>query len=245
MTCRWLSVIPLLALLVSCGPKNSLEKTYTLPTQNAASSGAAQTQDPADAVTVPISRGKPAEELLTKEIDIHEVVEKYFTENLSGKGSLAEVTADVGVECLRETETGALYSVHKIKQGGRLYTFYTNDAEDPNHHAFVQWFYVQQKRSRADFAAIDIGSAIEEVKKIDPTTQIFENIYKANPTYWEEQQGYMSWHYLDDGILEIGYEIDSGKVMAVNFIDDYQISRFDASKVYPYDGHILEMDWVP
>ena len=242
MTCRWLSVIPLLALLVSCGPKNSLEKTYTLPTQNAASSAPAQA--PAPAVAIPVSREKPAEELLTKEIDIHEVVEKYFTENLSGKGSLEEVTADIGVECLRETEAGALYSVHEIKQGGRLYIFYTNDAEAPDYHAFVQWFYVQKKRSRADFAAIKIGSAIEEVKKIDPTTQIFENIYNANPAYWSEQKGYMSWHYLDDGILEIGYEIGSGKVMALNFTDNYQISRYDANRVLPYDGRILEMDWV-
>ena len=57
----------------------------------------------------------------------------------------------------------------------------------------------------------------------------------------------MSWHYLTDGILEIGYKEEKGKLKVIGtiFHEDYQIEKFNASLRTPYDGHILPIDKLP
>ena len=244
MKFRWLPMVPLLALLVSCGPKNPLEKTYTLPTQNAASSAPAQA--PAPAVAIPVSREKPAEELLTKEIDIHALAETYFIRCLRGEDVvLADIAADIGIECLRKTGTGSLYSVHQVKQGGNLYMFYTNFPDFPDYHGVVQWFYVQKRLTYQDFSRIQEGSTIDDVEKADPVTQIFENLYHADTAYWDALGGFQSWHYLRDGILKFTYKSKDGKLTVTekNFRDDFKIVRV-TSRDEEFDGRILEMDWL-
>lgn len=236
----WLRLASLLAavpLLASCSEAKRLEKTYTLPTEPPAASGAPSAGEPRPTATVPVSGEQPVDELVTEPCDIHEVVQKYFTKDLLGTCTLEELAGDIGVECLRVNEGGTLYSVHEVEQGGRLYIFFGEE------HLPIQWFYVRKRLSRADFAGIEAGASIEEVKKIDPTTQIFENIYNTDLEYYKIQ-GCISWHYLDDGILEIGYDMDKREVMALNFIDDYRIHRYDDSITTYYDGHIREEDWV-
>ena len=246
MKLRWLPMVSILALLVSCSPKNSLKKTYTLPTQNAASSGAAQTKDPADAVTVPIDQEKTAEKLITKKTDIHQVAETYFIRTLQGEDVLlTDIAADIGVECLRKTETGSLYSVHEVKQGGNLYMFYTNYSNFPDYHGVVQWFYVQKQLTHQEFSGIREGSTIDTVKKVDPVTQIFENLYHADTAYWDAIGGFQSWHYLRDGILEFTYKSKDGKLTVTKkvFHDDFKIMRV-TSRDEEFDGRILELDWL-
>ena len=151
----------------------------------------------------------------------------------------------IGTECLRETAENALYSVHKVKQGGLLYIFYMRHTSN-DYFRIIRWAYSQKKLSYSDFSHIKEGTSIDDAKKVDPTTQIFENIYNANPDYWKEQGGLMAWHYLSDGILELGYMIEDDKAVLryQQFIEDFQISQNDSERSYPYDGHILPMDMI-
>lgn len=186
----------------------------------------------------------PIEQLLKTEVDIHQFAETYCLQagSATGNGSLADIAADPGIECLRATEAGSLYSVHQVKQGGRLYIFYRRGqtAEDTS---IVCWYYVTKPLSRKDFDAIQEGSTIQDVIRIDPAAQIQYNIYQATQGYWDATGGYGSWHYLDDGILEIGYQNIGGKltVQEVHFYEDFSI-RENRSIYYPYDGHLIPGD---
>ena len=42
------------------------------------------------------------------------------------------------------------------------------------------WFYVDGNRSYADFASIEEGDTLEDVKKLDPTVQIYKNMMDAD-----------------------------------------------------------------
>ena len=89
----------------------------------------------------------PYQELLTKEIDIHSFMENYCLRDPYGSGEIEDIAADIGIECLRETEAGALYSIHKVKQGGLLYVFYMNSPKYPEYHSIIRWFYVRGRAS--------------------------------------------------------------------------------------------------
>ena len=240
---KWLAAVLSLLLLMVPGCQNPLKQTYSSPSEPVS-------DFPDPTLPTAVDSQTPPDQLLAnaKECDIHAVVEKYFMSehrygNIYGTKRLAELAADLGMECVRQTDAGALYSVHKIKQGGRLYLFYFNQCED---YRVIRWFYVQKNLSHSDFAGIKEGSSIEDVKKIDPTTQIFENIYNGEKDYWKEMGGMMSWHYLTDGILEIGYDITDSepKVMIMTYHEDYQIDQNDASIVRPYNGEILPIDRI-
>ena len=59
----------------------------------------------------------------------------------------------IGVECLRETEAGALYSVHKVEQGGLLYIFYNTPEflTEITTNEIRNWYYVPKRLSSSDF----------------------------------------------------------------------------------------------
>ena len=159
------------------------------------------------------------------------------------------MAADFGVECLRETEAGALYSVHSVAQGGRLYLFYANFDDDPSalpDRRLIRWFYVQKPLSHADFADVGEGTPFEKVKRIDPTLQIFENLYNIDPEKWEVTGGLNISLYLEDGILELGFDKTNGRhrLSASAFREGFQLDDLIASIRRPYNGRILDMDRV-
>ena len=141
--------------VASCTPREirELKRIYETTTEN---------QNSLMAVNIDalIDNETPYEELITKEIDIHEFVQKFCISNLTGSGSLNRVNNEIGIECLRCTEAGALYSVHKVKQGGLLYIFYTRYEDDSAVPPILRWFYVPKKRSRADFGTLQTGTVL-------------------------------------------------------------------------------------
>ena len=162
---------------------------------------------------------------------------------------LKDVAADFGVECLRETEEGALYSVHSVAQGGRLYLFYSNYADESSKlpdRRLIRWFYVQKPLSHADFADVGEGTPFEKVKRIDPTLQIFENLYTIDPEKWDAMGGLNTSQYLEDGILELGFHKTNGRhrLSASAFREDFQLDDLTASIRRPYNARILDMDRV-
>lgn len=237
----------LLFSAVSCHTSPQLEKTYSLaPPKSSPASQALTASGMETAFPSAVHSEKPVEKLLTKSCDIHKVVEKHFLNETGDLGTLSDIAADIGVECLRETEAGALYSVHKVQQGGRLYIFYANFPEHNRVGDIIRWFYVQKNLAYADFSGIQNGDTMEDVKRIDPTAQIFENMYRANPAYWDAT-GFGSLHYLTDGVLEIGYRSHNGKLTVIGqkYIDDFQLPQYSQSKSYPYEGRILSGDRLP
>ena len=113
--------------VASCTPREirELKRTYETTTENQNSLMAGETTTNGQPVNIDalIDNETRYEELITKEIDIHEFVQKFCISNLTGSGSLNRVNNEIGIECLRCTEAGALYSVHNVKQAGLLYIF--------------------------------------------------------------------------------------------------------------------------
>ena len=187
----------------------------------------------------------PYQELITKAVDIHQFAQ-YFDH--SGGRGIDEVMEFIGVECLRETEAGALYSVHKVEQGGLLYIFYHNDdlEAEIRTNEIRQWFYVPKRIKYTEISKLKgKGATIEDVIKIDKADQIFLNCYQADPTYQGEEGVLTTYHFCEDGILETTYYWIHGEfvcapsTMPNYFLSDIKISNYDI-----YDTRILAMDWV-
>ena len=253
---RLAASVILLALVLnvtSCNFAN-LKKSYTI---NESSYSEKQEFD----YTSLINNELTAEELITKPLDIHDAAENYFVRDSIGRPfSFLDFYDGVGIECLRKTDAGALYSIHKIKQGGKLYIFYLDLPDSPptEDKTAIRWFYVRKELSSQDFEGIQEGSTMDDVKKIDPATQIYENIYNASleknenqpnapstvAEYFEKGGVYSSNHYLTDGVLELGYKNENGKLVVryKQIIEDFELHQYGASRTYPYDGRLLPID---
>ena len=235
-------VLLMVILLCSCAREDPLQAQYTFRVKQLGG------VDPTVSVTV--DNTTPYKKLITKDVDIHYFMQTY-TEgpyDCNGYGDLGHIAKDIGVECLRETEAGALYSVHTVKQGGLLYIFYqTRDyysdmplTESP----MRRWFYVREPLSSADYEGLD---TIDEVIEKDASAQIFKNTYySCDAQSWEVMGGLPAWHYLSDGILEVGYkEVDGELVMfAKELCNDLDLRDFGESERTLYNARILDMDWV-
>ncbi len=188
----------------------------------------------------------PYQELITKTVDIHQFAQ-YF-EPIYG-GGIEKVMEFIGVECLRQTETGALYSVHKVEQGGLLYIFYSNyDWETEIRTNDVKaWFYVRERLSSADFSSLQKNvSTIEDVIEIDAVEQIYLNCYRADPMYQYDGKHLHTVHYLEDGIYLILYELIDGELIFTDYYlaDNFELPVYTESRYYPYYAQVLEMDMV-
>ena len=189
----------------------------------------------------------PYEELITKTVDIHAFAQNF---DITGdRRGIDDVMEFIGVECLRETEAGALYSVHKVEQGGLLYIFYDNQEwlTEIKTNGIKVWFYVRERVSSTDFASLQKNvSTIEDVIEIDEVDQIFLNCYRADPEYQYHGTTLVTCHYLEDGLYAIQYDLIGGELI---FTDDYFADNFDVpfqteSRYHPYYAQVLEMDMV-
>ncbi len=245
--CALLVIVGIISL---CGCSNDLEKEYEFVI------GAQQKTTRAEYSTAaPKNNVKPYDKLISKEVDIH-----YFAENYELNGvdlynlEIKDIASDLGIECLRETDGGALYSVHKVKQGGLLYIFYTNwiypRGEDYPGEIIedvgrgLHWYYVKEKLSQKDFSSIKEGDEIDDVIKIDPVTQIYKNLNSAKQKKGSEW--HFSAHYLEDGIVDIKYIYKDGKYIVDDiYFDDFIMDDGRSGRIKNrYDGKILPMDWV-
>ena len=235
-------VLLMVILLCSCAREDPLQAQYTFK-------GRFPYPEMDPAVSVTVDNTTPYQELITKEVDIHYFVETYIKDGGYGYtiyGYMGHLAADIGVECLRETEAGALYSVHTVKQGGLLYIFYHNTGyytDKPLVQRPVRrWFYVPKRLSSKDFDKVD---TISEEIKVDPSTQIFKNIHESTDPELQESK-IATWHYLTDGVLEAGYEEINGEwaLIAKELADDFYVCDATAGYSEPYNGRILDMDWV-
>ena len=159
------------------------------------------------------------DELITEEIDIHYVVEKYFAYggvNVNQQLTIHHIIDDIKIECLRENWDGLLYSIHKVKQGGLLYMFYKNEAyelangkfEGTFSGEFIEWFYVCKDRKFDDYLDyIKDGTSFTKLLKYEPVAQLYDNIRNAesnviSPIYEDDFSVSL---YLQDGILRLHY----------------------------------------
>lgn len=239
---RFIAFISLLALAFVCTSCNStnLKKDYVINISSYAENREVN-------YSALINNELSAEKLITKSIDIHYVAENYLARDLSGLPfSFLDIYDGIGIECLRETDTGAMYSIHKIKQGGKLYIFYLNlpDSSPTDDKSAIRWFYVQEKLSSKDFEEIQEDSSMNDVKRVDAATQIYENIYNARANTYGERDGFFSYHYLSDGLLEFDYKTDNDilKVSQKRFIENFELRQYGFDREYPYDGHLLPID---
>ena len=191
----------------------------------------------------------PYDELITKEIDIHDFLSEYTCSyGYTVPPFIGELDDDFTIECLRKNDADYLYSVHKVKQGGLLYLFYGNT------EGYIQsswdYYYVVKPVSKAEFKKIKIGSTIEDVEAIDPATTIFKqhivDYIESNTTSEVNDDGCMTVHYLTDGSYRIYYEMKDERFFVTNItfypynydeIEDYGFARTD--------WHILPQDYLP
>ena len=185
----------------------------------------------------------PYEKMTSTACDVHQFVDTYCRSQIDGRGSLLEVAHSIGVECLRENAAGLFYSMHKTKQGGRLYVFYRDSREN----SIIRWFYVCKSLHYSDFSSIQIGSSIRDVIKIDPSAQLFYNVLVSDEGFQDNVwQSYFD-HYLEDGILRYHYdyqlETDDFIVYDIDYFGDYQWIH-EGSSVEEYDLSLLPGDWA-
>lgn len=244
----------LLLFCAGCRSKaDKLKRELHLPTTTDSSSTTAPPADPsapelpAD-ITEWVDNETPWQELLTESYDINDMIEQLFLESYlrftTESITISELHARFPIQCVRENEDGFVYFVYQIEQGGLLYVFLSPNLEGGPPTTLRNWFYVDENRSYADFSSIEEGDTIEDVKKIDPTVQIYENMLDADQEL-VAAMGSGSYHYLTDGILPIGYLYEDGayQIYATRFWDDYEMGTNEA-KGYSVTGPILSIDRV-
>ena len=190
----------------------------------------------------------PYQELITKTVDIHMFAQNFDMYG-SGRG-IDDVMEVFGVECLRRTPGGALYSIHKVEQGGLLYIFYNHDDRktEIKTNEIRHWFYVRKRQSSEEIRNLKgKGATIEDVIEINEAEQIYLNCYRADPTFQGGEDGVLTtFHYFTDGILEIRYYWIYGEFVCVPYFlhKDFNLEDRKASEYSLYNAFIYGMDWV-
>ncbi len=235
-----------LTLCCACEANKSLKKDYVLdeiPDHDY------------DSVSYTVDNTTPYEELITKKVDIHTFAQKYSSFIFPWTVDMSQICNDVGIECIRETDEGALYSVHKVKQGGLLYVFYNNESwREKNDDRWVRrWFYVREDLKYADFKQVlEEKGTMSDIIAVDEAGQIFDNIFsgewvdeKKSVDYFDKGY-YSTWHYLSDGILEIGYrkQGDERGIYYHKLEADFNLSDGRDGVDEPYNAKILEIDRI-
>lgn len=231
------ALILVLILLVGCTRSQTLEMNYVVEY-------GPLTFSESDGEILKIDNTTPYEELITKTVDIHAFAQLFDPFGMCR--DIDDVNAYAGIECLRKTEAGALYSVHKVEQGGLLYVFYHDKGEEIAGNDIVRWFYVAKLLSSSDFETLTTGvTTIDDVIRINPAEQIFLNIYRAYPNLILEGWLHTN-HYLKNGVLNIGYEMVDGKLVLFDtqLAEDFDCHDMKESMYRAYDARILDIDWL-
>jgi hypothetical protein len=212
-------------------------------------------------VELPIDNSKHYNELITKNIDIDEFIKKFYVFPAPyGLGYyINDIHRGIGIECLRETELGALYSVHKVEQGGLL-TIYYSRIQYTRYVKVAGWYYAQKKLSSSDFLSIKKQSArtnastLSDVIDIDPATKIYNEIFQKNYVFTYFSRHAETIHLLSDGILKIRFklmEFDQTPLADRLHVVKKTLIAFDDMKsvntnleIHPHHGQLFPMDMV-
>lgn len=186
------------------------------------------------------------ERLITKTIRMSEFIETFDRD--PGKflnGSLphiSQIDQEIGIQCIRRNKSGTLYSVHMVEEGGLLYIIY-NESEHAGFTYIRNWYYVKKPLSYEDFSSIQVGSSITDVKKVDPSTDVYLERLKK---FKEEVREFRTYHYLKDGILSYSYITQNGKpvVAGINFDHEFQAFNYYSAAEKIIDAEILPQDFL-
>ncbi len=239
-----LTLFVMLFVLSLCGCKggNDLQEAYVMR----------KGDDPSyEVADYTVDNTTPYQELITKKVDIHSFAQAYSFVIYPWSPKMSQIAAEVGLECVREISNGALYSVHEVEQGGLLYIFYNNEEwrEEGKDRPVLRWFYVREDLCYADFEKIvEEGGTMDDVIKIDETEQIFYNIHSGEWIGEEPPELFPTWHYLSDGILELGYQREGDTFVVVpeycQWFPEFTLIDWQAARCYPINAEIFEFDWL-
>lgn len=190
----------------------------------------------------------------TRDVDIDAFMKTFVGIRLEGDGKLQEMYDTYGGVCLRETPDGTVYSVHKVEQGGILYVYYETvywDRTIPIDQAGLysfRWYYVCDDLSYADYEKHlqKNVTTVDDMIAFDAGVRIFWDHALANAKLWKDTYGYFcSFHYLNDGILEIKYRFDGDTAVVEDwgFVNDYQMHNFEGRATY-YNLKVLDQDVI-
>ena len=235
-------ILLILTITLCCGCSGSrgLKKDYVLKEG---------TKPSYEMVPIKVNNTTPYDELITKKVDIHIFAQKFSFVVYPWGAHMSRIAEEVGLECVRETKEGALYSVHKVKQGGLLYIFYNNEfgRENNDDRLVRRWFYVRENLSYSDFEkVIEEKGIMSDVIKVDETEQIFDNIHSGEWIGEDKMSEIVTWHYLSDGILELEY-VKQGDVYVLRdhvWKSNFDLEDWQAAVVEPYNAKILEIDRI-
>ena len=234
----------IMCFLCGCSEKreNRLEKIYALYDARVINNR----PDPNKSFNAVIDNNVSYKSLWNPPVDIHYVAQYYLHDVWDGGVTMKMVSDEIGIDCLRSTETGSIYSVHRILQGGLLYIFYYGyDDEALEEYNVSGAYYATQKLSYKDFSHIKEGDTIEDIIKVDPTAVLYKNLYYSD-LYSYNPVGICTYHYLEDGILHFAISTkdgEMGKIMDIYYSKDYIHEPFTATVQYR-DQHILPKDRI-
>ena len=190
------------------------------------------------------------EKLISNKYDIFQFIKKYaknpYITFMGNPPNIKQIESDIGIECIRKTSAGTLYSVHEISQGGLLYIFYeTRNEPDNEYEQVYNWVYIIKNLKYDDFSSIKKGSSIESVEKIDPVTSVYKQRMIDYEPDFGRSSGAHSMHFLKDGILTLFYSYNNGKyeVDWQTYYNDFQLDFYYHSSQSPYNGKILPQDY--
>jgi hypothetical protein len=178
---------------------------------------------------------------LKNEYDIDVVTEFYEKRiNFASSSEISNIefiNNALHIELLRNTDENHYYAIHKIKNGGLLYTFFeaTNIENDLKNLTLTCAAYSEKSANIGDFDNIKIGSTLTEVENIDTTTRF------AKELQWEGNT--QSLHLLTDGVLTISYHQEGNNFIVDNIKcqPDFIVKIEDNPTVYNYK--ILSQDY--
>ena len=243
----------MLCLLIFCGSSCSDVKEHPLSYIYEDFSTPYVFNEEITSENVSVDNVTSANELITQELDIHDFVQTYvFPSSLyfSAFANLNDVSLNCGVECLRKTQAGALYSVHRVKQGGWLYVFYQTHNPDLLRSEINHWFYVTEWLSFEDFSSLEKGkSTIEDAIAICDSLQIAKNIYVSSKedSWWKIDGNQVFYKiYLKDGISTLTFDIQGDSLIFMDIVHDSNFDLMDVSLSlsYPYDARLLDGDFL-
>ena len=168
-----------------------------------------------------------------------------------------------------DIENSKYYTVHKITDGGYLYTFFDHsrsisllenpyaefykDKEDISLFESMGSVYCENKLSYADFADITIGDSVDKVIATDSAAKAYmlSHAFNYKRDDSESENSFVSKHLLTDGLLAIYYKKNGEDYIVADmfFSEDFIYSSpylYDKFGVnYDKQFKILPQDYPP
>lgn len=248
-------VIVVLLFLCGCQSTNSLKAMYNFEN----SPFTVDRGNTAETVSFPVVDNEtPWEQLITKEVDIHE-----FGEFMAVNGghnavfNMSDFAVHFPIECLRQMTETTRYTIYKVKQGGLIFIFYNLYDPDDLNTAYIRgWCYLRELFSWADFQSLtEEESTIDDLIAIDKDAQLHENIAITHTAWlknkWNNNDdevftGYIyAYYYLKDGIGCFEFEEKNGefRLTDMEFYEDFELPC-NESRYVPCYAHLLDIDRI-